>query len=281
MQRNAVVCELTSSMVPWVLAGLGVGAAAVATARVARLVAKHEHRGWPMEWPIKRASLEEFDPIFRLTPFGPSLETVVRYSSAMGVHGGTSDREAWILAVLATRARVMFEFGTCTGKTTHLLAMNAPADAIVHTLTLARGQEPAYAGEKGDAGHDTRAALRESSSAGFVYSNTPEESKIRQHYGDSKAFEHASLAGKCDLVFVDGSHAYSYLVSDSRKALEMVAPGGIVLWHDYRGIYKPRGVYKALNALSRQVKLVHLKGTSLVAHRREGGHGGAGALARE
>jgi hypothetical protein len=268
-------------MVPWIIAGLGVGVAAAATARVARLVAKHEHRGWPVEWPIRRVSPEGFDPIFRLTSFGPSLETVVRYSSSMGVHGGTSDREAWILAVLATRARIMFEFGTCTGKTTHLLAMNSPADAIVHTLTLAQGQEGQYAGGAGDDRHDTRAALRESSAAGFVYSNTPEESKIRQHYGDSKAFDQKSLAGKCDLVFVDGSHAYSYVVSDSRKALEMVAPGGMVLWHDYRGFYKPRGVYKALNELAKDVELVHLKGTSLIAYRRQEKPTGVSSSARE
>jgi hypothetical protein len=67
---------------------------------------------------------------------------------------------------------------------------------------------------------------------------------------------------------VDGSHAYSYVRSDSRKALEMVAPGGLILWHDYRGMFKPRGVYRALNELAKEVPLVHIKGTSLIAHRR-------------
>ena len=35
------------------------------------------------------------------------------------VPGGTSDTEAAILAVMATDAMRMFEFGTCTGKTTY------------------------------------------------------------------------------------------------------------------------------------------------------------------
>ncbi len=65
---------------------------------------------------------------------------------------------------------------------------------------------------------------------------------------------------------MDGSHAYSYVVSDSAKALRMVRPSGIVLWHDYS--HRNRGVYRALNELARTLPLVHLGGTSLVAYRR-------------
>jgi hypothetical protein len=255
-------------MLSWIIAGVSVGVAVIATARVARLVSKHEHRGWPLAWPIRRVQPSEVDPVFTLTPHGPCLDTVVRYSAAIGVHGGTSDREAWILAVLATRARTVFEFGTCTGKTTHLLAMNSPPDATIHTLTLAQGQDGAYAKAPGDNPHDTRAALREGSTETFVYTGTPEARKVRQHFGDSKAFDHAPLKGACDLIFIDGSHAYSYVVSDSRKALAMLAPGGLILWHDYRGWFKPRGVSKALHELSREIPLVQVAGTSLVAHRK-------------
>ncbi len=73
--------------------------------------------------------------------------------------------------------------------------------------------------------------------------------------------------GACDLVFVDGSHALSYVLSDSRKALRLVRPGGLVLWHDYRGPMLP-GVYEGLNQLARELLLVHIAGTSLVAYRR-------------
>jgi predicted O-methyltransferase YrrM len=37
-----------------------------------------------------------------------------------------------------------------------------------------------------------------------------------------------------DLIFVDGSHRVEHVVEDSRLALELLAPGGIVVWHDYR-----------------------------------------------
>jgi len=37
-----------------------------------------------------------------------------------------------------------------------------------------------------------------------------------------------------DLIFVDGSHRFEHVVEDSRLALELLAPGGIIVWHDYR-----------------------------------------------
>jgi hypothetical protein len=91
---------------------------------------------------------------------------------------------------------------------------------------------------------------------------------IQQFYGDSKQFDESPWAGACDLVFVDGSHARSYVESDSRKALRLVRPGGLVLWHDYRGARAVPGVYEALNGLAREVQLVHIAKTSLVVHRK-------------
>ena len=77
-----------------------------------------------------------------------------------------------------------------------------------------------------------------------------------------------AAAGQCDLVFVDGSHAYSYVVSDSEKALQLVAPGGLVLWHDYAGPRHAKGVFRALNELARRIPLVRIEGTTLVAYRK-------------
>jgi hypothetical protein len=92
--------------------------------------------------------------------------------------------------------------------------------------------------------------------------------KIEQLLGDSKAFDEKRFLGACDLVFVAGSHARSYVESDSRKALRMVKPGGFVFWHAYSGKRRASGVFAALNALAREIPLVHIGGTSLVAYRR-------------
>jgi predicted O-methyltransferase YrrM len=222
------------------------------------------------EWPIARVKPEAVDPVFEPGPFGPTLETEVAFvgRGPYTVDGGTSDAEAWVLAVLARRARLMFEFGTCTGKTAYLWARNSPADARVVTLTLAPEHVGSYRREAGDDASDVEFALRESTHTDFLYSGSAVAGKVEQLFGDSKTFDLSAWKGRCDLVFVDGSHAYSYVRSDSERALELVAPGGLVLWHDYAGPRHAPGVYRALNELARRIPLVRIEGTTLVAHRR-------------
>jgi predicted O-methyltransferase YrrM len=226
-------------------------------------------KGRTPAWPVPTVSLAEFDELFEHDHLGPTERAAAVFiGSGDGVPGGTSDREAWILAVLARRARTMFEFGTCTGRTTYLWAVNSPADARVYTLTLPPEGLASYETASGDESRAVRSALRESRFSTYRYSGTPEGAKVEQLYGDSKVFDENRFRGACDLVFVDGSHAYSYVVSDTEKALRMVRPGGIVLWHDYRGRRRgTEGVFRHLNDLSRTLPLVHLRGTSLVAYR--------------
>ena len=222
------------------------------------------------EWPIRRVPPEAVDPVLRPGAFGPTRDTEVAFigRGPYVVDGGTSDAEAWILAVLAKRARRMFEFGTCTGKTAYLWARNSPHDARVVTVTLAPDHLSDYTQEASDDPVDVQFALRESSHTAFLYSDSPVASKVEQLFADSKALDVSPWAGSCDLVFVDGSHAYSYVVSDSAKALELVAPGGVVLWHDYAGPRHASGVYRALNELAQRLPLVRIEGTTLVAYRR-------------
>jgi hypothetical protein len=223
-------------------------------------------------WPIPTVPLVELDCAFAADELGPGEEAAAVFlGSGEGVPGGTSDREAWILGVLAKPARLMFEFGTCTGRTTYLWARNSPPDAKVVTLTLPPEETARYSADRGDERRATRTALNESRFTRFRYSGTTVESKVVQLYGDSKEFDESAYLARCDLIFVDGSHAYSYVKSDSEKALRMVKPGGIILWHDYRGRSRGRqGVFRYLNELHRKLPLMHLRQTSLVAYRAPG-----------
>ena len=36
-----------------------------------------------------------------------------------------------------------------------------------------------------------------------------------------------------DLIFIDADHTYNAVVNDSNKAMEMLRPGGVLVWHDY------------------------------------------------
>lgn len=223
---------------------------------VLKKVAQREERNVFGLWPVNSVNLDEIDPIFRLDNFGPTLDTQVNFigRGSMEVIGGTSDAEAWVLAVLAKKSSCMFEFGTCTGKTSYLWAVNSAPEARITTLTL----PPEFA-SPGDV---------ESRFKSFIYSDTPAEMKITQLFGDSLRFDVVGHESRYDLIFVDGSHHYDYVVNDTQKALEMVKPGGLVLWHDYCGAYRNQGVYRALNELSRRVCLRHIKGSTLVFYRR-------------
>lgn len=220
-------------------------------------------------FPIPTAELREFDDRFAAGPFGVSLDAEVTLLPDLGkVLGGVNPRELWVLAAFALGAQRLFEFGTATGRTTYVWARNAPDNAVVGTITLAPADVPAYDSGAGDCGEATAVAIAETRFASFVYSGTSVESKVRQYLGDSKQFDESDWVGTCDVVFVDGSHAWSYVRSDSAKAMRMVRPGGIVLWHDYRG---PRGVcrdvYRYLNELAGTLPLVRLAGTRIVAWR--------------
>ncbi len=224
-------------------------------------------RGVLRPWPVRQVDIDGFDERFRPTEFGPPPQTEIRFVAGFRVDGGINDFETWILCTLAKSARRIFEFGTCTGKTTYLLAANAPADARITTLTLAPDQKDSYRLGGGDDREATAAALAESAYTSFYYSGHAEAERIEQLFGDSKAFDETPHLAQYDLIFIDGSHARSYVESDTAKALRMVKPGGVIMWHDYHGPRRARGVFDTLNELTRQLDLVHIKGTSIVAYR--------------
>jgi hypothetical protein len=244
--------------------------AAVLTLHLLKERALRKQRNLVGKWPIQPVLPEQVDPIFRPGEFGPGRETEVTFlgRGPYVVDGGTSDAEAWILSVLAKKAERMFEFGTCTGKTAYLWARNAADDARVTTLTLAPAERCIGRTVEGDDDTDLSYADRESGFTNFLYSGSAVAHKVEQVFGDSKALDITPWAGTCDLVFVDGSHAYSYVVSDSEKALQLVRHGGLVLWHDYAGPHHSKGVYRALNELATRHSLMRIQGTTLVAWRK-------------
>ena len=255
------------SLVGFGLAGALAPTLAAVSLYALRLRARIKGDGIFRSWPIPQVGPEEVDPRFAAGPLGPPVGTEIHFVAGYRVAGGISDYETWILCNLAKDSRTVFEFGTCTGKTSSLLARNAPADARVFTLTLPPDAAAGLVGSESDDPRAMAAAQQESRFESFYYSDRPEAAKIEQLFGDSKTFDETPYAGRCGLVFVDGAHAYSFVKSDSEKALRMVRPGGLVLWHDYRGPRRAKGVFRALNELAERLPLVRIRGTSLVAYR--------------
>jgi hypothetical protein len=171
------------------------------------------------------------------------------------------------LAVLTESVRrsqpsVLFEIGTFDGRTTLNLAANAPTAARIHTLDLPASQITAtrYGLDRGE----SQFVKKESSGRRFV--GTHFAPKIIQLFGDSATFDFLPFRGGIDWFFIDGSHAYDYVRSDTARALASIRDsGGIIFWHDYQPDWP--GVIRALNELQRSEKriagLVHIEGTTL------------------
>jgi predicted O-methyltransferase YrrM len=152
----------------------------------------------------------------------------------------------------------IFEIGTYDGSTTRRLALAAP-NARVFTLDLPidLAQSATVADER-----DHVAAGR----IGDEFRGRPEEARITQLHGDSTTFDFTPYRGSIDLVLVDACHEYEYVRSDSRTALELVRPGGLVIWHDYMSGWP--GVVRAVDDLLRHgVPVRQLAATSLAMAR--------------
>jgi Methyltransferase domain len=185
-------------------------------------------------------------------------------------NGNVRISELAILSAFAANCRedsTLFEIGTFDGRTTLNLALNAPATCRIYTLDLPPDRATKY--QLADGERHMVEKLAPSLRYEKYRNKHPEAiSRIHQLLGDSATFDYLRYKDSCSLVFVDGSHAYDYALSDSRAAMTIVEAGGIVLWHDY-GIWK--GVTKALDELEERehLGLRNLRGTSLVTWKRK------------
>lgn len=154
----------------------------------------------------------------------------------------------------------IFEIGTFQGRTTLNMALNAPK-AQIFTLDLPAEELS-----------DTKMQIEKAEEAyvnktlsGERFLNHPAQKNIEQLFGDSATFDFSPYYNSIDLMFVDGSHAYEYVINDTDRALKLVRKGGIILWHDYTNwtgvrdglnqFYKDKAEFKGLS---------HIGGTSIV-----------------
>jgi predicted O-methyltransferase YrrM len=155
----------------------------------------------------------------------------------------------------------IFEIGTYLGETAWLLAHNKP-DAKIYTLDF---QDVAMAGKTKFQFTDRN--YLEEKNRGTRYLGTPEQSRITQLYGDSATFDYSPYYDSMDLVFIDASHSYTYVKSDSENAFKMLSSYGTIVWDDYT--YYP-GIYAYLNEVAPELDqpIMHIRGTRLALYSR-------------
>jgi predicted O-methyltransferase YrrM len=158
------------------------------------------------------------------------------------INGNTSSLEQLTLLSLAKerKCKRVFEMGTFDGKTSANLALNL-SNAEIYTIDLPADQmRDAFLPISQ---HDMAYILKDR-----IGEKSNQFSGIVQLHGDTAQFDFSPWYGTCDFVFVDACHEYEYVLNDSRIALKLIAPGGVILWHDYSSW---TGVTRALNHLQR------------------------------
>jgi hypothetical protein len=161
--------------------------------------------------------------------------------------------EQSVLAALVRdrQPRLIFEFGTYTGSTTLTLARSSPPDGVIHTVDLP------WAASK-PAEDPIGAAFRDENEF---------SKKIVQHRCNLRDFDPSPWRSEADLVFIDASHQLDDVVHDSRRALELLAPSGVIVWDDYQPAQP--GVVLALEQLHREVPISRIEGTRLAIYKPE------------
>jgi predicted O-methyltransferase YrrM len=137
------------------------------------------------------------------------------------------------LSILATlsNAKLIFEIGTLDGYTALHFAMNSAPDAMIYSLDLPQHESIKLKlhATTVDTEHQTSHQLVSK----YYFTGLEYQSKIQCLFGDSATFDYTRFHGKIDLFFIDGSHSYEYVKSDTENALLCVRKGGVIAWHDY------------------------------------------------
>ncbi len=144
------------------------------------------------------------------------------------------------------RSRELFEIGTYLGRTTYHLTY-ASEGAVVTTVNLPPEADPKYGPYQQ-----------------IYFRGRPRAEQIRQVWADSTMLDTTPYRGRMNFVFVDGDHSYEAVKADTRKAFEVLAPGGIIVWHDYAA--KSPGVCRFMEEFTQERPLFRIRKTCLLVH---------------
>lgn len=221
----------------------------------------HLVRHWStVGWHIDRATWEFGLPGRRLKPV--PLESVlpgIIHSSATIQIERPWDREqrtslqidelcVLLSIVKEARAERILEVGAYDGNTALNLALNLPAEGRVVTIDL-----PAVEKSNANPSPVIGRQLRDSVSAWKV-------TLVRE---DTALLDWKKLPGPFDLIFIDGCHDYRYVKNDTEKAMTVLSPGGLLVWHDYN----LPGVGQWIDEFSRIYPCHWIQGTRFVTSR--------------
>ena len=202
-------------------------------------------------------------PLTKILPGVEEAEVLLPRAFDRKTGTSISVEEACHLGAMAKCLAVAkaLEIGTYDGNTALVLAANLAAEGVVVTVDL----PPDFDMQKQAAltYSDGEFNLTPRDQLGRQYQGHPLSARIRQVYGDSAALNWSALGGPFDLVFIDGCHSEAYVWSDSKNAINHLAPRGVIVWHDYGMLTAVSNVVDRLASEITRMRVYALEGTRL------------------
>jgi predicted O-methyltransferase YrrM len=158
--------------------------------------------------------------------------------------GSIADMTTLASLVGLVQPRQVLEFGTCAGASTWHLWANAPSGAAITTLDLPSGTQVAGSTDPDLQGIASRPWL-------------PSDPRVRLIQVDSRDW--VPDVRDVDFCFIDAGHSYECVKNDTEKALPLMRPGGVIVWHDAswrRDGYEVNRYLRELRASERDVVLL-------------------------
>lgn len=197
----------------------------IAPSVLRRLLASDKRRFLQKIWT--EAKMAAF-PQVRIEDLPGVSETLIK--------GWPTRLDAQIVAALAVKleCRTFFEFGTFRGRTTWTVVHNNPS---IRAFTL---DLPGPKSVNEAVFEVTDPYLFDQWGRGDAIGGTPEAARITLLNGDSAQFNYVPYQNEMDLIYIDGSHSYGYVRSDTEAALGLLSPTGTIIWDDpyYTGVWK-------------------------------------------
>ena len=175
-----------------------------------------------------------------LCPASGSILFPVQYPLNAGEDAPLEDTLFLLNLAKGRKARRILEVGTYRARTTYAFHLNCP-DAEITSYDI-QNLNSRY---RDMLMQEPRVSLRLES-----FQEAEEKLKREKQY---------------DFIFIDGSHKVEDVVRDSLLAFEILANGGVIIWHDYRtnGYFTPLlRVPEGLNRLPAKYKIYGVQGTT-------------------
>ena len=92
---------------------------------------------------------------------------------------------------------------------------------------------------------------------GHLYKEKGLGGRVCQIYCDSRNWDTSNYPSDFfDSVFIDGGHQPEVVVSDTRKALEVLRRGGLIMWHDFCPLPEIRSEVESIKGVTEGIELL-------------------------